>query len=96
MILAVLIAVAVTASMAVVDYAHARYSHAIREAQLGVPGMRTAAVRWTLAQYAAASIGFAVAVGISLWYLPFEGLGLGIGTWFGSRKRAAAGEVNRS
>ncbi len=40
---------------------------------------------WSVGQWSAASVGFVVAVKVSMWYLPFEAAGLAIGTYLGAR-----------
>lgn len=76
-----LLAIAVTASMTAVDFAHARYVRALLERRGPV------AAAWSVAQWAAASVGFVLAVRVTMWLLPFEGVGLGLGTWLGARTR---------
>lgn len=87
----VLLAVLVTVTMAMVDFAAARYTIAMADVRLGRgvtrPWWRTAKHRasaWSVVQWAAAAVGFVVAVRVSMWLLPFEGLGLYIGTLLGS------------
>lgn len=76
----VLIALLVTACMAAVDYCHARYTRAMMASCV------TEAALWSVGQWMAASVGFVVAVKISMWYLPFEALGLFLGTLLGGRR----------
>ena len=80
------LAVAVTATMALVDYAHACYTLAMQRLQI------IRASFWSVAQWGAASVGFIVAVRVSVWYLPFEAVGLFIGTWLGGRWRTVSTE----
>ncbi len=94
------LALLVTVTMAMVDFAHARYALAMYEhrrrrhrvpwwramaAPVNVPELRAAA-RWSVVQWAAASVGFVVAVRVSIWLLPFEGLGLWLGTMLGGTR----------
>jgi hypothetical protein len=76
-----LLAIAVFASAFLIDFAHAKYA---RDRDLG---LRVRASLWSVAQWCAASIGFAVAVKVSLWYLPFEGAGLFMGTFIAMGKK---------
>lgn len=57
-----------------IDYAHARYLGAV------AAGKSVRAANWSLAQWLAATIGFVVAVKVSLWVLPFEAAGMYAGT----------------
>lgn len=53
------------------------------------PSPRKASVQaalWSVGQWSAASVGFVVAVKVSIWYLPFEAAGLAAGTLLGARK----------
>lgn len=81
------LAVAVTASMACVDYASARYVQAVQARRRG------AASFWTVAQWAATSVGFVAAVKFTFWLLPFEPLGLFLGSWLGTGTREPGSEV---
>lgn len=83
----ILLAVAVAVATTAVDYAHARYVQAL------VAGRQHAAARWSVAQWAATSVGFVVAVKYSLLILPAEAVGLYVGTLLGSRevRRVASG-----
>lgn len=76
----ILIALAVTACMAGVDYCLARYTRAM------IAGHTLKAALWSVGQWSAASVGFVVAVKISIWYLPFEALGLFLGTLLGGHR----------
>lgn len=69
------IGIVVLVSSAAIDYTHVRYA-AARDA-----GQRWCAAHWSAAQWAAASISFLVAVKVSVWLLPFEALGLWLGTF---------------
>jgi hypothetical protein len=99
------LAALVTATMATVDFAHARYSLAMQdhrrrvlESGLYVPrwlmvrdwrhwrGPLHIAARWSLVQWGAATVGFVLAVRVTMWLLPFEGLGLWIGTLLGGTR----------
>jgi hypothetical protein len=76
----VLLAILVTCTMMVLDYCHARYTRAM------MAGEGLKASFWSVGQWSAASVGFVVAVKVSMWYLPFEALGLFLGTYIGARK----------
>ena len=76
------IALLVTAAMGGVDFCHARYVKALTS------GRVLNAAFWSVGQWSAASIGFVVAVKISIWYLPFEALGLFLGTLLGGRRKS--------
>lgn len=75
----------VATAFATLDYAMARHSRALLEAWRG--GSRHAASRWSVAAWAAGSVGFCLTVKYSMSLLPFEAVGLYIGTWFAARKR---------
>ena len=47
---------------------------------------RLTAVFWGLGQWAAGTFMFVVAVKLSLWYLPVEAAGIGLGTFWALRK----------
>lgn len=66
------------------DYAHVRYAE--DRDQLRAHGAAT----WSVAQWVAATVGFVVAVRVSLWVLPAEALGLYVGTWIGVQRKAKA------
>lgn len=70
----VLLGLAVFLSSAAIDFAHARYAYA-REA-----GRRYRAANWSAVQWCASSVGFLVAVKVSIWLLPCEMAGLWAGT----------------
>lgn len=70
-----------------IDYAHVRYAHE-RDA-----GEAHAAARWSVVQWLAATVGFVVAVRVSLWVLPAEALGLYAGTWLGVRRKTKTPRV---
>lgn len=67
-------------TMAGVDFCHAQYTRAL------ITGFPLLAALWSVAQWTCASVGFVVAVKISIYYLPFEALGLMIGTYLGARQ----------
>lgn len=69
-----LLGLLVFASSAGIDYSHACYVRAL------TAGSRCRAANWSVGQWAAASVGFVIAVKISVWLLPFEGAGLFVGT----------------
>lgn len=64
---------------AAIDYAHAKYVAALGEAA------RWRAANWSVLQWAAGSVGFVAIVKISIWLLPFEALGLYLGTMLAVR-----------
>lgn len=74
------IAILVTVAMAAVDFCHARYTRAM------IGGHVYEAAFWSVGQWTAASVGFVVAVKLSMWYLPFEAAGLFIGTVLGAKR----------
>lgn len=76
----VLLAILVTCTMAALDYCHARYTRCM------LAGKALAASLWSVGQWMAASVGFVVAVKVSVWYLPFEAVGLFIGSYLGARR----------
>lgn len=57
------------------DYAHTNYVMAVHDRK------RLRAASWSVVQWGAATIGFVVAVKVSLYLLPFEAAGLFVGTW---------------
>lgn len=77
----ILIAVLVTVTMAGVDYCHARYTRAM------IAGHVHPAALWSVGQWSCASVGFVVAVKLSMWYLPMEAIGLYAGTVLGAKRR---------
>lgn len=81
------LALAVTAAAAAVDFAHARYYAALKD------GDRHRAARWSVVQWSAGVAGLMFAVRVSWWLLPFEGLGLYLGTLLGGT-RPSASEVD--
>jgi hypothetical protein len=76
-------------TMACVDYAHARYNHALADARRGVVGAEHRAGCWSVGAWIPATICFVVAVKVSLWMLPFETIGLYVGSRWGARFRDA-------
>ncbi len=76
------LAALITASTICVDFAAARWSLAVRD------GRRWAAGRWSVAQWAATSAGFVLVVKVNIWLLPFEAVGLFIGSVWGGKPRA--------
>lgn len=80
------LAVLVTLTMGAVDFAHARYALAMMRFRQGDARALHIAARWSVMQWGAASIGFIVSVKVSMWLLPFEGLGLYLGTVLGGRR----------
>lgn len=85
------LAVLVTATMAAVDYAHARYSIAMQDVRRGVVGALHRAARWSVVQWGAAAVGFVLSVRVTMWLLPFEALGLYLGTLLGGVGEKARG-----
>lgn len=91
------IAAAVTVTMACVDYAHARYALAMMEVRrlqdLRQPWRRALLVAswWSVVQWGSAGVAFAVSVKVSMWFLPFEGLGLFVGTLIGGSRTPGRG-----
>lgn len=69
-----LLCLLVLISATLIDFAHARCVVAIAQR-----APYRAAV-WSLLQWAGATVGFIVAVKVTFWVLPFEALGLYIGT----------------
>ncbi len=76
-------AVLVFVSSALIDYSHACYVRAL------TAGSRCRAANWSVVQWAAASIGFVIAVKVSVWLLPFEAVGLAVGTLLAVKPRTA-------
>lgn len=69
-----MLAVLVFTASVCIDFCHAWYVNAINSLDGPRAGLASAA------QWLAGTIGFVVAVKISLWLLPFECLGLYVGT----------------
>lgn len=86
----VALAIAVTASMATVDFAHARYWATMKDFHVSQRRWNVRGALWSIAQWGAGAAAFYVNVKVSLWFLPFEGLGLLIGTLLGSRRSREA------
>lgn len=84
----VLIAILVTITMAGVDYCHARYALAMahRDEHNKPDPQAVGAALWSIGQWSCASVGFVVAVKLSMWYLLFEAVGLFAGTMLGARR----------
>ena len=57
-----------------IDFAHTRYVQAV------TAGRRHQAAAWSVLQWMAASIGFVVAIRVTMWVLPLEAAGLYVGT----------------
>lgn len=93
------LAALVTATMAAVDFAHARYALAMVEVRRLQDQGRAwrrelvAAAAWSVLQWGSASVAFVVTVKVSLWFLPFEALGLFAGTLIGGSRRTTSGVV---
>jgi hypothetical protein len=73
----------VTASMMMLDVAHARYSLTMVDVRRGLP-VRHRAARWSVLGWAAGAVCFYLTVRYSMALLPFEALGLYIGTIIGT------------
>lgn len=71
------LAALITAACACVDYAATRYIKAVQARS------RKDAALWSVLQWGAASVGFIVAIKVSLYLLPFEALGLALGSYYG-------------
>src|SRR5512144_1196408 len=69
-----LLCLLVLVSATLIDFAHARCVVAIAQRA------PYRAALWSLLQWAGATVGFIVAVKVTFWVLPFEALGLYIGT----------------
>lgn len=78
-----LLCLAVLLSATLIDYAHARCVLAIH------CGARHRAARWSVLQWAGATLGFVIAVKVTFWVLPFEAAGLYIGTLLAVRSTEA-------
>jgi hypothetical protein len=78
----VVLAILVFTASACLDFAHTRYVQAVQANKAWLAAM------WSVLQWMAATVAFVVAVKISLWLLPFEALGLAVGTLLGMRKQA--------
>ena len=78
----VLMALGVFFAAITIDFSHARYVRAL------VADRRVAAASWSVLQWSGATVGFLVAVTHSLWILPFEMLGLFVGTLLGAGKQS--------
>lgn len=83
------LAIVNTVTMACVDYSHARYNHALAAARRGEAGAEHRTGCWSVAAWIPATICFVVAVKVSLWMLPFEAVGLYLGSRCGARFRDA-------
>lgn len=85
--MSIILAILVFFTMAGVDFCHAKYVRAM------LAGRALPAAFWSVGQWMAASIGFVVAVKVSMWYLIAEGLGLFVGSLLGSRNIKPRPEV---
>lgn len=91
------LAALVTATMAAVDIAHARYALAMVEVrrfqERGLPWRRALyhAAAWSVIQWGAAGVALVVTMRVSLWFLPFEALGLFVGTLIGGSRKPSQG-----
>lgn len=73
------LAALVTIASACIDFASARYFRAMEDKDVH------RAARWSVGQWVPAAVGFVVAVKVSMWLLPFEAIGLYLGTWLGGQ-----------
>lgn len=64
-----------------IDYAHAHY---VRNS---IIGQAHRASQWSIIQWAAGCLGLVLAFKVSLYLLPFEGLGLYVGSYLGIRQQ---------
>lgn len=78
---AVLLALLVFLASTTISYCAARQDDALRP-----PVRRVAAANWGVMSWMGAIVGFVVAVKVSMWILPLEGLGLWAGTYWASGK----------
>lgn len=81
-----LLALVVFVATAAVDYLYARYTRALADEGTSAH----AKARWSVALGVTSSIGFIVAVKVTLWTLPFEALG-----WYAGTYCAARGSISR-
>lgn len=79
----------VFAAAVTINYSGARLDEALR----AQPCRRLAAANWSVAQWCGALVGFVIAVRVSMWVLPLEGLGLWLGMFLGAGKSAPPSEV---
>lgn len=86
--MSLIIALLVTVTMAGVDYCHAQYSLSMahRDEHNKPAPKAVSASAWSVGQWSCATICLVVVVKLSLWYLPFEAVGLIIGTQLGARR----------
>lgn len=63
-----------------IDFAHARYVLALANGRI------QRAASWGVVQWAAGSVAFVLAIKVGLWLLPFEAMGLFLGTIVGARR----------
>jgi len=84
LVLCVLVGVAAACA----DLAHVIYA-ARRDA-----AQAHAAARWSVAQWAAMTVGFVVAVRVSMVALPFEAAGMYAGTWLAIKSRRTGRELS--
>jgi hypothetical protein len=87
-IVTALLALGVFAASLSIDFANTRYVRAVTAIR------PCTAAGWSLAQWFASLVGFLVAFKITLWMLPFEGLGLACGCWLSlelERRKLARG-----
>lgn len=83
MIIYASLAVACFTACLMIDFAHARYVRAMSENRV------LHAANWSVIQWGAGCIGFVIALKVTLWLMPFEALGLYVGTYLGARKNSS-------
>jgi hypothetical protein len=71
----------VALSFATMDYCAAKYVRAMIDAK------RHVSARWAVAQWAASAVGFVLVIKVTLWLMPFEAVGIYVGSWLGSKRR---------
>ena len=77
----ILLAILVFTAAVSLDFCHARYVQSVQANRACMAAM------WSVLQWSAATVAFVVAVKVSLWLLPFEAIGLAVGTLLGMRAR---------
>lgn len=75
----VVIGILVMITMGGVDYCNVQHTRCL------LNGRAVMSSLWSVAQWTCASVGFVVAVKLSIYYLPFEALGLALGTYIGAK-----------
>lgn len=77
-----LLALAVFASAAALDYCAARYNREISRPEPSPHG----AARWSIAMYVVGAVGLLAVVRVDLWLMIPEAAGLYAGTWFAASR----------